>query len=193
MSDETTTVRVPLTVEERAERADIMAGLLAEIAAVKRQKAAEAESFGEQIKALEARLQEHGNVLREGVEERRQMDLTFPQEEAARALHDVAAAACTCEGGPEAEVKSPSCAVHGVDAQPAKRVKCDGDHAAAVPCADPECWLVDGPADDGPAEGAPVEADYAPPAEAQVDVGTVEEPAAVSDFRAEKARRRARA
>jgi hypothetical protein len=191
MSDETT-VRVPLTVEERAERADIMAGLLAEIAAVKRQKADQAEVFGEQIKALEARLQEHGNVLREGAEERRQMDLTFPAEQAAQALHDVAAAACTCEGGPQADVKSPTCPIHGVDAQPA-RVKCDGEHAVAVACADPECWLIEGPADDGPAEGAPVEAGYVPPAEAQVDVGAVEEPKAVSDFRAEKARRRARA
>ncbi len=137
MSQEST-VRVPLTVEERAERADLMAGLLAEIAAVKRQKAEQAEEFNENIKALEARLQEHGNVLREGAEERAQKDLTFPEEEAAKALHDVAVAACTCDGGPEADVKAPTCPIHGVD------------------------------------------------------VGTVQEPRAVSDFHAEKARREAR-
>lgn len=162
MSQETT-VRVPLTVEERAERADVMAGLLAEIAAVKRQKADADEEFRDEIAALVARLEGHGNVLREGAEERAQRDLTFPEEEAARALHDVAAAACTCEGGTEAEVKDSACPVHGVETR--------GEDATAE--------------DQGsiPADEAAI------PAPEQVEVGEAEEPAAVASFREAKARR----
>ena len=170
-----TTVRVPLTVEERAERADMMAGLLAEIAAIERQKAEKAKELGDAIKALEARLQEHGNVLREGAEERAQKDLTFPEEEAARALHDIGAAACSCEGGPEADVKSAACPVHGVDSRGKNPAV---DEQGAIP--------VEGGGDGG----AEVEADYVVPPDAQVDVGTVAEPPAVANFREAKARRR---
>ena len=42
------------------------------------------------------RLEEHARVLRAGEEDRSQLDLTFPEAEAAKALHDVAAAACAC-------------------------------------------------------------------------------------------------
>ncbi len=45
--DEQTTVTVPLTVEERAERADIMAGLVGQIVAVKAQAKAKAFEFRE--------------------------------------------------------------------------------------------------------------------------------------------------
>lgn len=178
MASDESTVRVPLTVEERAERADVMAGLLAEIAALERQKAEKAKELGDAIKALEARLQEHGNVLREGSEERAQMDLTFPQEQAAAALAAVGAAACTCEGGTEADVHDPACPLHGVDAKPPKvSAACDGDHEEPA-CADPECWLRLPDVDDS----------ESPPG-AQVDVGTVEEPRAVADFREAKAKR----
>ncbi len=112
MSDETT-VRVPLTVEQRAEHADTMAGLLAQIAAIRRQKADADEEFREEIKALDEQLQALGRTLREGAEDRAQLDLTFPQEQAAKALHDVAAAACTCDS-PDAPVKSIDCPIHGV-------------------------------------------------------------------------------
>ncbi len=190
MSQETT-VRVPLTVEERAERADIMAGLLAQIAAVKRQKAEADEDFNKDIKALEARLQEHGNVLREGAEERAQMDLTFPQEQAAKALHDVAAAACTCEGGPEAEVKAPTCPVHGVESRGENLAV---DEQGAIPVGD----------------GAEAAADFVVPEETAVEMlasdleaaGVVPEvetiapetPPVVDEFiAAQKSRRRKRA
>ncbi len=109
------TIRVPLTVDDRAERADIMAGLLGEIEGVKVQAKAKAAEFRAIVDELEERLAQHGRVLREGAEDRHQMDLTFPQEEAARALHDVGAAACICEGGLEAEVKDPACPLHGVE------------------------------------------------------------------------------
>ncbi len=172
MSDETT-VRVPLTVEQRAEHADTMAGLLAQIAAIRRQKADADEEFREQIKALDESLQALGRVLREGAEDRAQLDLTFPQEHAAKALHDVAAAACTCDS-PDAPVKSIDCPIHGVETR--------GENAA-----------VD---EQGPIPVEPdaeVAADYVVPAEAQVDVGAVEEPPAVADFGKAKARRSRRA
>ncbi len=114
MSSETT-IRVPLTVEDRAERADIMAGLVAQIEAVKEQAKEQAKEFREDIEALEVRLAEIARVLREGEEERRQMDLKFSPDQAAATLAAVGAAACTCEGGPEAEVKDSACPVHGVE------------------------------------------------------------------------------
>jgi hypothetical protein len=114
------TVRVPLTVEERAERADVMASLLAEIAALDRQRRAANDEASKHIKDLEARLQEHGNVLRDGAEQRNQLDLTFPQEEAAKALHDIAAVACTCPDPEHPENRSPTCELHGIDSPDAQ-------------------------------------------------------------------------
>ncbi len=168
MSDETT-VRVPLTVEQRAEHADTMAGLLAQIAAIRRQKAEADEEFREEIKALDEQLQALGRTLREGAEDRAQLDLTFPQEQAARALHDVAVAACTCDS-PDAPVKSIDCPIHGVETR--------GEN----PSVDEQ-----GPIPVEP--DAEVAADYVVPAEAQVDVGRVEEPPAVADFGKAKAKR----
>ncbi len=172
---EDTTVRVPLTVEQRAEHADTMAGLLAQIAAIRRQKADADEEFREEIKALDEQLQALARTLRGGAEDRAQLDLTFPQEQAAKALHDIAVAACTCDS-PDAPVKSIDCPVHGVETR--------GEDPA-----------VDELAADLVSHGVvpEVAADYVVPAEAQVDVGTVEEPSAVADFHEAKAKRRRRA
>jgi hypothetical protein len=172
--DAESTVRVPLTLEERAERADEMARLIARIEGVEDEAKERAAEYREEIKGLEAELRSLAASVREGAEERRQMDLTFPQEEAAKALHDVGAAACTCEGGPEAEVKDPACPVHGVETR--------GENPA-----------VD---DKGPIPvepGAEASADYVVPEGAAVDVGKVGEPVAVADFHAAKAKRRKRA
>jgi len=148
--DDEATLSVPITVEERAQRADIMAGLVLQIRAVRAQAKAKAFEFKEQVEALMDRLEAHSRVLSEGEENRRQMDLTFPQEHAAKALHDVAEAACSCEGGAEPDVHDPACPVHGVErnadgtAKDASEcVKCDGDHGPPV-CADPGCWQRDG-------------------------------------------------
>jgi hypothetical protein len=186
--DEQTTVTVPITVEERAERADIMAGLVAQIGAVKAQAKAKAFEFRGVVEALEERLAEHARVIRAGEEERNQLHLTFPQEEAARALHDVAKAACTCPDPANPDNHSPACPVHGVDAKPKLSAACDGDHAAPR-CADPECWLIEGPAEDEANVGAATVEHVDEILGEQVDVGTVEEPASVADFQAEKARR----
>ncbi len=183
MSDETM-VRVPLTVEQRAEHADTMAGLLAQIAAIRRQKADADDGFREDIKALDEQLQALGRVLREGAEDRAQLDLTFPQEQAAKALHDVAAAACTCDS-PDAPVKSIDCPIHGVET--AKRSSSQ-EVLEAAGVVDAE-----GNATESFLEGAEVAADYAVPAEAQVDVRSVEEPPAVADFGKAKTRRSRRA
>jgi DNA repair exonuclease SbcCD ATPase subunit len=167
-------VVVALTVEERAERADIMAGLLAEIAAIDRQRRAQNDEHLKRIKELRDRLEEHGNVLREGAEERRQMDLTFPQEQAARALHDVAAAACSCEGGAEAEAHDPACPVHGVERNADGTAKDAAERTEEL----------DGDDETDLERGLDVR---------EVIVGTVEEPAAVSEFRDAKAKRGRRA
>ena len=202
MNDETTTISVPLTVEERADRADIMAGLVGQIIAVKAQAKAKAFEFRGAIDALMDRLEEHARVLRAGEEERHQMTLTFPQEQAAQALHDVAAAACTCAGGPRADVKHPACRVHGVETRGpnpgddgiVERVRCEGNHGAPQ-CADPECWLVEGPAEAKGIFDVPEEQQLPEPSNvvdladaralkaAEVEVGTVEEPAAARAHR----------
>ena len=192
MQDNDTTISVPLTLKERAARADIMAGLVGQIHAVKAQAKAKAFEFREAIEALIDRLEEHARVLRAGEEDRSQLDLTFPEEQAAKALHDVAAAACSCEGGPDAEVKSPTCPVHGVETR-GPNATCDGLHEAPV-CGDVKCWLIVGAPAEAEAKGifdVPEEhvlpepsnildmADARALKAAEVNVGTVEEPAAV--------------
>jgi len=169
-SDDEATLTVPLTVQERAERAEIMAGLVHQIRAVKAQAKAKAFEFKGQVDALMERLEEHARVISEGVEDQRQMDLFADgtkDGEALRAAASGIAERCTCEGGPDADVKDPACPVHGV--------------AAAAPAGDLE-------ADDDESDEALVEAAAA--IGEQVDVGTVEEPQAVAEHRAQRARAR---
>jgi hypothetical protein len=90
---EATTVRVPLTVEERADRADQMARLVARIEGIETEAKEQASIFREEIKGLEAELRGIAAGVREGVSERAQMDLTFTQAQAAAALAGVATAA----------------------------------------------------------------------------------------------------
>lgn len=125
--DEMTTVSVPITVEERAERADIMADLVAQITAVKAQAKTKAFEFREAVEALIDRLEEHARVLRAGHEERSQLDLTFPESEAAKALHAIAAAACTCI---DPNLHAIDCPVHGVDGELARKAAAEREQKA---------------------------------------------------------------
>lgn len=113
----TSTVMVPLTVEDRAKRADDMASLVSRIAAIKAQAKAKAFEFKELVDGLMDELQEHARVLNAGLEDRDQLALTFPEEQAAKALHDIAKAACTCK---DPSVHDPGCPTHGVDGSEAK-------------------------------------------------------------------------
>lgn len=212
------TVMVPLTVEQRAERAEQMARLVARIEGVEAEAKEHAAEAREEIKGLEAELRSLAKGVREGLEERAQMDLFVGQAEAVKHLTEVGEKACSCEGGPEAEVKSPACPVHGVENRGENPAPCDGVHGQDVACADPKCWLIEGPAEEAPqvdqdgadieaAELAEAEADDEPQVEREdgtvhgetgIEVDEVEtikpeEPAAVANFRAEKARRRKRA
>jgi len=108
------TVRVPLTVEQRAGRADEMARLIARIEGIETEAKEAAAEFRDEIKGLEAELRTIAAGVRDGVDERAQMDLTFTQAEAAKALATVGEAACTCDS-PDAPVKSIDCPVHGVE------------------------------------------------------------------------------
>ena len=205
-----TTVRVPLTVEKRADIGDKLASLVERIKGVKAEAKGKAFAYRAEIEGLQEEQEQLAAEMILGLEDRPQMSLTFAESEAAKALHDVAAAACTCDEGPEAEVKNPTCPIHGVDAQPAKvSAACDGDHAAPQ-CADPECWLIVGPDDEAEAppddEAAEAKGIFEVPEEhalpepsnvvdmadarslrdAEVEVGTVEEPAAA---RAQRRRR----
>lgn len=130
------TVRVALTVEQRADKADVMAVLISQIGAVKAQAKAKAFEFRDLVEGLMDQLEEHARVLNMGHEQRSQLDLTFPESEAAKALHDVAAAAEETESDDKTDN--------------------EGDTSIGE----------------------------------QVDVGTVEEPAAVAEFREAKARRK---
>jgi hypothetical protein len=120
------TVRVALTVEQRADKADEIARHNAAIIALEAEKDAASKRINGEIKGHEADINRLCYELREGGEFAAQMEL-FATEEAAKQLAKTAAeiaARCTCPEGPEAEVKSPACPVHGVDAQPAKVPLC---------------------------------------------------------------------
>lgn len=218
----TSTVMAALTVEERADKADAMASLIAQIDGIKAQAKAKAFEFREAIEALQDQLSEIANVVRFGAEEKRQAELKFdlPTFEAKQALAEVGKRACSCEGGPDSDAKSPACPVHGVDApaEVEEITPCDGNHALATPCADPECWqgtaeqkaellaagVEGGTTDEDVAEavaGSEEGADPDDDGEAErvvdmaehlranaVDVGTVEEPETVKAHRARRAR-----
>ena len=190
------TVRVPLTVEKRADIGDKLASLVERIKGVKAEAKSKAFAFRAEIEGLQEDQERLAAEMILGLEDRSQMSLTFAESEAARALHDVVAhAECTCEGGPESELKSPSCALHGVETR-GVNATCDTLHQAPV-CEDPKCWLIEGPDD---VEEQPVDAEDGEQAEgsmadaireAEVDVGTVAEPAAATEFHEAKARRKA--
>ncbi len=166
------TVRVPLTVEEQAERAGQMARLIARIEGVEDEAKEQASIFREEIKGLEAELRSIAAGVREGVVEKAQMDLTFTQAQAAAALAGVGAAACTCTSE---DIADPACPVHGVETR--------GENAAV----DEQGPILVEPV-------AEVAADYVVPAAAEVDVPAPETPLVVEDFiAAQKARRRKRA
>jgi hypothetical protein len=122
---ESSTVRVAWTVEQRAEKADEMARLLAVIAGIEDEAKAKAKKFRDEVAARMAELQTIGAELREGAEAKAQLDLFVDQTLAGRDLAEVAKHLCSCPGGPGAEVKSPSCRVHGVDAQPIRVPLCE--------------------------------------------------------------------
>jgi len=137
------TVRVPLTVEKRADIGDKLASLVEQIKGVKAEAKSKAFAFRAEIEGLQEDQERLAAEMILGLEDRSQMSLTFAESEAAKALHDVVAhAECTCEGGPESELKSPSCALHGVETR-GVNATCDGNHAPADPCGDPRCYLTD--------------------------------------------------
>lgn len=199
---DTTTVRVPLTVEERAGKADEMARLVLLIEGIEADKAAYAKRRNDEIKEHQAELAAIANVVQQGAEDKAQMDLTFTQVEAAKALAGVGEAACSCEGGPEAEVKSATCPVHGLESRGENPAPCDGVHGQDVACQDPKCWLIEGPAEDplGTDElaadlishgvvAAEASADYVVAEVEHVEVEAPKEPAAITEFHKAKARR----
>lgn len=204
------TVMKALTVEERAGKADEMARLAVLIARIQDEAKASAKRYRKEIEEHLADLQAIAHVVQAGVEESSQMEL-FSQGEAQRALHDVAAAACTCEGGAESDMKSVDCPVHGVNAPEATldeelaatgavESEPEGNPVDAGELADElrQADGVDGAAIresveldgqrhwvlESDAHG-PLVVDKAPIGEA-VDVGTVEEPPTVREFRRRK-------
>lgn len=214
MADNDAVLTVPLTLEERADRAETMAGLVQQIRAIKAQAKAKAFEYREAVEALMERLEAHARVIMEGEESRRQMDLTFPQEQAARALHDVAAAACVCEDAGEdgIAVADPACPVHGVERRPDGTAKDSSERqvggmegeAQALEAAATEQLAAEMRADMGgvanttetlpdPPEdfGRGPEGSDPEPVGEPVDVGAVEEPESVGRFR--RGRRRASA
>lgn len=178
-------VRVKLSEHDLAGRAQVMATKLEHVRVLRRKKADDAKSTQTLIDSELDDLAAMARVILEAEEDAKQGELFV--DGTLSGLSAGIAERCSCEGGPEAEVKSPTCKVHGVEGGDAPTsAACDRWHVGA-PCADPECWLSSKPADD---EGTEAAADYVVPGE--VEVGTVEEPAAVTEFREAKKRRRSR-
>lgn len=179
-------VRVKLSEHDLAERAGIMATKLEHVRVLRRKKADDAKSTQALIDTELDELAAMARVILECEEDAKQGELFV--DGTLSGLSAGIAERCSCEGGPDADVKSPTCKVHGVepDEPPADPAKCNGWHLGAK-CG-PECWLHDGEVKHD--DGAEVAADYVVPGE--VEVGTVEEPAAVAEFREAKKRRRSR-
>jgi len=106
---------VRLTDDDRAERAISMAAKVLHIAALREKKRVDAKATQDLIDEDLDELERLARVLTEDQENRKQGDLQFGESEAMDALHGIAQRACTCEGGAEAEIKSPACPVHGVN------------------------------------------------------------------------------
>lgn len=181
--DSESTVAVPLSLEQRAEKADEMARLVTLISGIEDDKAAYVKKRNEEIKEHQAELEALAEEVREGAQVQSQMDLFVGEDAAKQALAEVAKRSCSCEGGPESDVKSPACPAHGVEGESA--------HAARQE-------LEAGAGDQALADEVAAAASTAPPsnvvsiAEAlranEVNVGTVEEPAAVKAERAKRGR-----
>ncbi len=189
--EQAATVRVPLTIEQRADKADEMARLVTLIVGIEADKAAYAKRRNDEIKEHQAELEALANVVRGGAEEKSQRELTFTQAEAARALAGVGTAACTCEGGPDAEVKAPTCSVHGVETRGENAAV---DEQGAIPAGDPSapCDGFHHVAECEHAQGsAEVTPDFVVP---EVETIVPETPPVVDEFiAAQKSRRRRRA
>jgi hypothetical protein len=181
-------VWVKLSEHDLAERAGIMAAKLEHVRVLRRKKSDDAKSTQALIDTELDELGAMARVILEAEDEAKQGELFV--DGTLSGISAGIAARCSCEGGLEADVKSPDCKLHGVEPETeteAEPAKCDGWHVGAK-CADVECWLRAGEVKHE--DGAEVAADYVVPV--QVDVGTVEEPAAVADFREAKKRRRSR-
>ncbi len=188
--EQAATARLPLTVEERAGKADSMARLVKRIEGVKAEAKERAAEFREEIDGLMAELDAIASVVQDGAEERTQMDLTFIQDEAVRALAAVGTVACTCI---DAEIKAIECPVHGVET--AKRpssqevleaagvVDAEGNATESF-LGDPEAAAVEKLASDLEAAGVVPEVETIAP----------ETPPVMDEFiKAQKSRRRRRA
>jgi hypothetical protein len=200
------TVMTALTVEQRAEKGDEMASLVAQIDAIKSQAKAKAFEYRNAIDALHEQLVELSNAMRFGLEETSQMSLFAGQaresQTATQQLAEIAKHACSCEGGPESEVHSPACPVHGVtataatpgaaldDADARLAAEVAATFEAATKPVDPEAAAAEDELVDAAQEAE--ESNVVDMAEAlrkhEVDVGTVEEPAASKAHRARRAR-----
>lgn len=162
-------VRVKLSEHDLAERAGIMATKLEHVRVLRRKKSDDAKSTQALIDTELDELAAMARVILEAEDEAKQGELFA--DGTLTGISAELAKRCTCEGGPEADVKSPSCTLHGVDSfEQAEVERADGSLSDE--------------------SGAEVEADYVVPGE--VEVGTVDEPAAVADFREAKKRRRSR-
>jgi hypothetical protein len=104
------TVAVPMTLEERADRADIMADLYAELEKLQAEQKAAAFGFRNSIEAVKKRLSEHTHQVRLGYEQRHQLRLDLAPEDAKTALRAGAARICTCESPALAAI---DCPMHG--------------------------------------------------------------------------------
>jgi hypothetical protein len=183
------TVRVPLTDEQRVAKGLEMARELQVIAGLEDEKKQVTSGLSADIKTHKARAKKLAEELVEGVEQKAQRDITFDEQKrmddgAKQALHDIAQHTCTCDGGPSAEVKSPSCPTHGVDGPEAQKAKAEREAKRSDEEAAAEV------ARSGEAGTAPEVAHLdAMVAAAAVDVGIVEEPKAVAEHRARSRRR----
>jgi len=102
-------VRVPLTVERTVEKAQEMARLVKAVEGIKAEAKEEAAKYREEVERLMGELTALANAVQEGAEERNQMELTFTEVEAAKALAQIGTVAGeTPEAGAEVEVESPT-------------------------------------------------------------------------------------
>lgn len=135
--ESTSTVMTALTVGERADKADEMASLIAQIDGIKAQAKAKAFEFRSAVDALQDQLSEIANKVRFGMEEKLQGELKFdpPTFEAMQALHAAGKAACSCvrDGDAEPAIASVTCPVHGVDSR-GENPPTDGPEAPTHRC-----------------------------------------------------------
>ena len=132
---ESETVRVALTVEERAGKADEMARLALLIAKVEDEAKASAKKFREEIAVHLSALQTIAYVVNEGAELKAQGELRFDDFAAREMIHAAGKAACSCvrDGDTEPAIASVTCPVHGVDSR-GENPPTDGPEAPTHRC-----------------------------------------------------------